>query len=282
MRRFLRRHRVALLGVLVALAGVPLALRQGLRYQPDFYRERVVVPPERRRAEAQQFVAQSVQLRNDIMNEAAWEASFSDEEVNAWLAEDLVEHFADQIPPGVSEPRVAFEPDRAILAFQLDQGALKSVVWVVARLRVTAPNELALTLEKVRAGVVPVPYDGLLDRVTAHARAQGVAVTWDRTGPSPVATITYRPTLRRTDIRLEQIQFLQGRVRLAGRSERREGDERTALLRLPGRDALRAQFPRATHQPSPSGSVLRRASRPESDRPERRSVTESGPQDSTL
>ena len=280
MRRFIRRHRFALLGALVVLACVPLGLRECLRYQPDFYRNRVVVPPERRRAEAQQFVAQSMQLRNDIMNESSWEANFTDEEVNAWLAEDLVQHFADQLPPGVREPRVAFEPDRAILAFQLDQGSLKSVVWVVLSVQVSAPNELELTLEKVRAGMMPVPYDALLDRVTAHVRAQGIDVSWDRTGPHPVATVRYEPTLTRTDIRLEQLQFLQGRVRLAGRSERREGEERTAMLRLPGREALRAQFPRSTHQPS--GSILRRASRPDSARPAIRSTTEPGSHESTL
>jgi hypothetical protein len=280
MRRFLRRHRIALLAALAVLAALPLGLRECLRYQPDFYRERVALPPERRKAEAQQFVAQSVQLRNDIMNEESWEASFTDEEVNAWLAEDLVEHFADQLPPGVSEPRVAFEPDRAILAFQLDQGALKSVVWAVLSVQVTAPNELALTLEKVRAGMMPVPYDTLLDRLTAHARGQGVDLAWDRSGPQPVATLKYRPNLKRTDIRLEQLQFLQGRVRLAGRSERRDPDAPTALLRLPGREALRAQFPRATHQPPVS--LLRRASRPESARPASRTTTPSGSQDSAL
>lgn len=278
--RFLRRHRFALLAALILLACLPLGLRECLRYQPDFYRERVAMPPELRKANAQQFASQSMQLRNDIMNETNWEASFTDEEVNAWLAQDLVQHFADQIPSGVSEPRVAFEPDRAILAFQLDQGALRSVVWAVVGIQVTAPNELALTLEKVRAGMMPVPIDNLLDRITTHVRARGVEIEWDRSGPHPVAKVKYQPTLTRKDIRLEQLQFLQGRVRLSGRSERRRDGERTAMLRLPGRDALRAQFPNRKRQPPTS--LLRREISPETVSPERVRETSSGLQTRSL
>ncbi len=278
--RFLRRHRFAVLAVLVFLALLPLGLRESLRYQPDFYRERVVIAPEVRKANAQQFASQSMQLRNDIMNEEKWEASFTDEEVNAWLAEDLIQHFADQLPEGVSEPRVAFEPDRAILAFQLDQGALRSVVWVVASVQVTAPNELSLTLEKVRAGMVPVPYESLLDRVTEHVRARGVEVAWDRSGPYPVAKLKYQPTRTRKDIRLEQLQFLQGRVRLSGRSEGRRGEERTAMLRLPGRDRLQAQFPNRSHQPP--ASLSRRDSSPETVSPESVRSTAPGAQKRSL
>lgn len=278
--RFLRRHRFALLAALAVLACVPLGLRECLRYQPDFYRDRVVVPPERRRADAQQFVSQSMQLRNDIMNETAWEATFTDEEVNAWLAEDLVQHFADQIPSGVSEPRVAFEPDRVILAFQLDQGTMPSVIWAVLSLQVTAPNELSITLEKVRAGMMPVPYQALLDQITTHVRTRGVDIQWDRSGPYPVAKVKYQPTLTRKDIHLEQLQLLQGRVRLAGRSERRQGEPRTAMLRLPGRNALQVQFPKRSHQ-APA-SLLRRESSPETVSPESSSTTEPGSQDRTL
>ena len=36
-------------------------------------------------------------------------AVFSDQEVNAWLAEDLVTHFADQLPPEVDESARLFE-----------------------------------------------------------------------------------------------------------------------------------------------------------------------------
>ena len=80
------------------------------------------LPRDQREVKAKQFVAQSLQLRNDICNEPTWEAVFSDQEVNAWLAEDLVTHFADQIPPRSTSPACSSRLDRVILAFQLDRG----------------------------------------------------------------------------------------------------------------------------------------------------------------
>ncbi len=162
--------------IVVAIVATVLVAAPGLAWltlthKPTFYRARMSVPPEERRTEARKFVAQSLQLRNDIANEPNWEAVFSDAEVNAWLAEDLVTYFADQIPPGVHEPRIVFEMDRVTLAFGLDQGGVRSIVWVVARPRVAGPNVLELTLEKVRAGMLPIPPDQVLDRITAHARA---------------------------------------------------------------------------------------------------------------
>ena len=121
------------LGVVVA---IPSGIWLSLTYQPTYYRDIFKLPQDQREVKAKHFVAQSLQLRNDICNEPTWEAVFSDQEVNAWLAEDLVTHFADQLPPEVHDPRVLFETDRVILAFQLEKGSLQSVITVVARPRV--------------------------------------------------------------------------------------------------------------------------------------------------
>jgi hypothetical protein len=246
MRKTRRRWIVLGLGVL-AVSAVPGAVWVGLTHQPRFYRRLAAVPPERRRAEAQRFVAQSLQLRNDICNEDHWEAVFTDEEVNAWLAEDLVTHFADQIPSGIHEPRVAFAADRVTLAFQLDRGPIRSVVWVVARARVPEGNQLALTLEKVRAGVVPLPPAELTDRIDAHARRHGISIRWQKGGDQPVALIQYSPTPGRRDIVLERLQVQDGRIRLAGRSLRSAGA--MASPTLPRRRMLQFTFPKQNTQP---------------------------------
>src|SRR5262249_39101425 len=104
------------IGVAVAiLAATPAAIWLSLTHQPSYYRAMVRRSREQREGKARKFVAQGLQLRNDICNEPTWEAVFSDEEVNAWLAEDLVSHFADTLPPEVHEPRVLFELDRIVL-----------------------------------------------------------------------------------------------------------------------------------------------------------------------
>ncbi len=226
------------------VAFVPALFWFLLTLQPNFYRQFKTVSIAVRQAEAQKFVAQSLQLRNDIRNEPNWEAIFTDQEVNSWLAEDLVTQFADQIPPGVDNPRVSFEKDRLTLAFELDQGPIRSVVWVVAAVKVPEENVLALTIEKVRAGLLPIPVQKLVDKINTYAASRGFEVTWenDSNGPS-TAILRYSPQTERSDIVLEKILIRPGEIRLTGRSDRSKGDVATPSLPrrarqsdLPGRN----------------------------------------------
>lgn len=267
MRRSLsKRWKIA-----AALGGflifAPVAAWLALTYEPRYYRDMVPLglPREQIEGRARHFVAQSLQLRNDISSEPTWEAVFSDEEVNAWLADDLVTHFADQLPPEVSEPRVLFESGRVILAFRLDGGPFSSVITVVARPRIPAENTVELTLEKIRAGILPVPADRVLDRIIERGRIYGVDADWQKVDGYPVVQLRYTPDLNRDDVRLEDVDVRAGRIRLAGRSDRTRG----AFLRprLPSRRILQSTFPREIFQfgptgsiPSPGGRRIRRAS----------------------
>lgn len=244
-----RRRWIWVVAALGLAAGGPMLGWAFLQHRPGFYRRAATLPPERRRKEAREFLNQSLQLRNDIINESTWEAAFSDEEVNSWLAEDLATHFADQIPPGVRDPRVEFEPDRVKLAFLLDSAPFHSVVWAVLQVRVPEPNVVALTVEKIRAGALPVPPEQVIEPLMAHARRYGVQAEWQREEGLPVVVIRYEPSIGRRDVRLDQIQFLNGLVRLSGFSEPRSGEKTT--LRLPGRKVLQSTFPRRSTQPSP-------------------------------
>jgi hypothetical protein len=230
-------------GIFLAIVAViPVSAWFSLTYEPSYYREMVRLPHDQRQIRAKHFVAQSLQLRNDIVNEPTWEAVFSDQEVNAWLAEDLVTHFADQLPPEVHDPRVLFEMGRVVLAFHLDKGGVQSVITVVARPRIPTGNTIELTLEKIRAGILPVPADNVLDRIIEHARLRGVDVQWQRRDGYPVVVMRYTPSLSREDVELEEVEIRSGQIRLAGRSDRTRGA--FTIPRLPSRRVLQSTFPR--------------------------------------
>ncbi|MGE3820643.1 MAG: hypothetical protein AB7I30_14615 [Isosphaeraceae bacterium] len=241
MSKLTRRLLVGGLVVAAILAAIPALFWASLTHRPSFYKAMVVLPRAQREEKARRFVSQSLQLRNDIANEPSWEAAFSDEEVNAWLAEDLVTHFADHLPPEVHEPRVMFELERITLAFELDRGPLRSVIWVVARPRVPEPNVLELTLEKVRAGMVPIPPDQVLDRIVTMAATHGIDVSWKREANVPVATIKYTPEGEGVGVKLDRVQVFKGEVLLAGRSERGRGEVQAIIL--PTRKVLQSKFP---------------------------------------
>jgi hypothetical protein len=243
-------------GSLIGLAlSLPAAAWFCLTYQPVYYRDmvRLGVPRDQLEVRAKRFVAQSLQLRNDICNEPTWEAVFSDQEVNAWLAEDLVTHFADQLPPEVHDPRVLFEMDRVILAFRLERSGMDSVITVVARPRIPEGNTVELTLEKIRAGILPVPADRVLDRIMEIGRRHGVDVVWRKQEGFPVVQLRYTPNLNRDDVRLEDVEIRSGQIRLAGRSDRTKGAFGTP--RLPSRKILQSTFPRRKLQVLPPGPL---------------------------
>jgi len=202
------------------LVGIAVSAWLSLTYEPSYYREIVNLPRRDREANAKQFVTSSLQLSNDIRNESLWEAVFSDQEVNAWLAQDLLTHFAEHIPPEVREPRVIFETDRIVLAFRYEQLGVETVITVIAKPRVPRDNLLELTIESVRAGILPVYADGVFDRIVGHARSKGIDVSWKRRDGYPVVSLFYSPNPQRNDVRLENLQLRTGQIRLAGRSEK--------------------------------------------------------------
>src|SRR5262245_17691373 len=59
--------------ILVPLVGIPVGVWLSLTYQPSYYRAMVLQSREQREGKARKFVAQSLQLRNDICNEPSWE-----------------------------------------------------------------------------------------------------------------------------------------------------------------------------------------------------------------
>lgn len=255
MSKLTRRLLVGGVVAAAILAAVPAVFYASLTHRPSFYKAMAVLPKRQRVEQARRFVSQSLQLRNDIANEPSWEAVFSDEEVNSWLAEDLVTHFADHLPPEVHEPRVLFELDRITLAFELDRGPLRSVIWVVARPRIPEPNVLELTLEKVRAGMVPIPPDQVLNRIVAMADEHGIDVSWKREGNLPVATIRYTPAGEGEGVKLDRVRIFKGEVLLAGRSE--QGNGKIQAIVLPTRKVLQSKFPvfRRKFQLKPGGTL---------------------------
>ena len=81
------------------------------------------------------------------------------------------------------------------------------MITVVGRPRVPGGNTVELTLEKIRAGILPVPADNVLDRIIEYARYHGVDAEWTRRDGYPVVLMRYTPNLEREDVQLEELQI---------------------------------------------------------------------------
>jgi len=225
MRRFLRIL-VWLVVVLIAICSVTaFLLYRGTQKVPEFYQEAMTIQLslQERKEIGRQLERQAAELHNEVRREGPWEAAFTDEQLNAWLAVDLVEKLPSTVPTEMSDPRVKISADLIQAACRYETDRFSAVVSLRADAYLTdKPNQIAVRLRSVRAGVVPVPLRGLLDQMADSARRSGIDLRWSQQDGDPVALIQV-PTRQENHpgrkIHVESLEVRDGEIYLAGRTE---------------------------------------------------------------
>ena len=190
---------------------------------PDFYQAALSVDPEKYRHEGDEFESKVFQLRNDLEQRPQWQATFTQDQINGWLASDLPEKFPDTLPSHVVEPRIALGPGLVRLAFRLESTNWSGVVIVCGDMYCTnQPNQLAIKIQTIKSGFLPLPLSAWADQIAEGFTEAGIPMTWSQSDATPVALIAL-PTKLTDDatrrIKIENIELHDGDIRLAGRSE---------------------------------------------------------------
>jgi hypothetical protein len=192
-----------------------------LAWEPELYARAQIEDAQERLRLSQEFEKRAFDLVNEIQNEDDWQAEFTEQQVNGWLAEDFVEsNLARQMPQGISEPRVAFQPGRLFLAFRYGGSSLSTVVSLQARVWIAPrePNTIAVEIERLRAGVLPIPLSFVQEAITEGSRQHNIDVQWYRREGNPVAIFRLHPDRRDPGIVLRELELGQGTIRLRGLS----------------------------------------------------------------
>lgn len=207
---------VVFLGTVLSLLGVWL-----LGHEPELYVQAEVPAGSERIRLSQEFEKKAFDLFNEIQNEDDWEAEFTEQQINSWLAEDFVEsNLARQLPEQISEPRIALRPGRLFLAFRYGGPdfhtviSLQGKVWMAPR----EPNTLALEIESLKAGAIPLSPSFLQQELTEGARQHNIDVQWYRKDGHPVAVFRLQADRRDPGVQLRELELKEGAVRLKGRS----------------------------------------------------------------
>jgi hypothetical protein len=85
------------------------------------------------------------------------------------------------------------------------------------------PNEVAVRIREVRAGRLPLPLKGVLDRVTAQARDRNLPLRWTQHDADPVALIPIpveHEQYRGHQLLLDAVSLGDGSLLLTGHTER--------------------------------------------------------------
>jgi hypothetical protein len=214
------------ISAIVAVGLVVLILYQAARQAPQFYRQELAVQPASQKAAGQQFERSALELHNQLHRGGRWSVRFSEEEINGWLAAELPVKFPQALPAGVSQPRVAIEPRRMQIAVTLERGGVQTVVSLTAEVYLTgALNELAVRIDQLRAGALPVPLAQLQAEVAERAAGAGFPLRWSEIDGDPVALIKLAAgpeQLHHRRLVLEAIDLAEGELIITGKMEEAE------------------------------------------------------------
>ncbi len=222
--------------VLLLFGGSSTALLFMVRHEPDFYRRAGLTSGPSRKKHFIKCSNKFSAMLGDITSKPEWGAVFSEEEINSYLQEEAPRRGSPintLLPDKTSDPRVALEPDRIRVALRYGHGFWSSVISVDLRVWLVAkePNLLALELERVRAGFLPIGTQALLERITEAARGRDIEVTWYRHGSRPVALLRLQPGQQDPAQQLTQMKIEAGKLTITGadRSRPASTDGQAAL-----------------------------------------------------
>ncbi len=226
--------------VLLLLGGVALVLVLLVRHELEWYTRAAIAPGAHRAKCSDDFILEFKELIDPSPTDPKWYAQFTDEQINSFFEEGLVQTGLDTrlLPEGVKQPRVAIEPGRLRLAFRYGRGAWSSVIsielgiWMAAR----EQNAIVIEVENFRAGALPVVAQSILQDVTSAIRQNNsnIEVTWYRNPDSgkPCAVVRFLSAdPQRPTVLLDAVQLEQGKMTIHCRYS--DVNQLRAMLNLP-------------------------------------------------
>jgi hypothetical protein len=218
MRRSLRYLVILALLFLSASGGVTWWAYEAVQAVRPFYREAMAVQPSVLRRAGQELSSRATALVNDAERGAPWRAEFTEEQINGYMAYDLLEKHGDLIPMDVADPRVAIEDGQIKLGVRYSGGRVETVLSVDVEPYLAEPNILGLKILGARAGTLPIPLAEVTDRMSRAAERFDIPLTWIQESEVPTALVTLRLNSARDGrrLQLDALQVTSGAILLQG------------------------------------------------------------------
>ncbi len=220
-----RSFLLAIVIFLCLTSGVGASLWVLVRYEPRVYLQAAMPPGEERHQLSEKCWHELLQLYSAVANpeEQIWGHSFTDEEINSYLAENFVLSRFDKefLPEGISQPRIVIEADKIRIAFRYGSGLWSTVVSIDLRLWLVKgePNVVAMKLVGFHAGALPISAQSLLESITQTCQKNGIGVDWYRDDGAPVALLRFQAEQPHPTLELETIKLEPGAIRIEGRTK---------------------------------------------------------------
>jgi len=222
VRKWLLIAAVVALAVFLAAGVVGYFLYRASQRVPEFYQKALQAAPKAQEEASDEMVRQVTALASDTQKKGAWEAVFTAQQINGWLAVDVPRNHPDLLPSSASDPRVTIEPEQIRIACRVSRGNWTGVVSVAVDVYLAEPNVVAARIREARIGSLPLPLKGILDKISQEAAQTGLETRWRQAEGDPVVEV-FIPQPRDKDdkrVRIESLQLGEGRVYVSGSTER--------------------------------------------------------------
>jgi hypothetical protein len=218
-----KRSLYAVAGLLCA--ALPATLLIGLYWAcqnaPEFYSEALNQKNVQVRQASDALLREAAAFASDVRKPGHWQALFTAEQINGWLAYDMLQNHPHLLPPGISNLRLAIDRDRAQIAFKWTKPAWSSIVSLETEIYLREENVVAIRICKARAGLLPLPLGGLLHDLLAAAEEIGLPVDQQQVDGDPLLIISLAAIQPKDKVLcLESLELSNGEIYLAGHSDR--------------------------------------------------------------
>ncbi|MSR30135.1 MAG: hypothetical protein EXR99_01395 [Gemmataceae bacterium] len=193
-----------------------------LRYEPSFYKGSTQFHHPDQAKKSMEFTTECFEFIAAATNEKEWYGLFREEQINSFFAEELDQSGKPGrlLPDYIQAPRISMDQDRLRLGFRLGQHPWTTVISADMKLWLAKdePNVLAIQLESLKAGVVPISLISLFDKAADLARQNGIEVTWYRFKGKPVAVLRFQADQNKPSILLQALSIEKGALTIRGKN----------------------------------------------------------------
>jgi hypothetical protein len=224
-----RKLQMAAIGAL-AVAGLIVGGLGGAYYAArqvrPFYEQALKIEPAASERSGRELESRATALYSDAKQLGPWQALFTAEQINGWMATKLIENAGGELPPNFRDPRIAITRDLLSLGFCTTSGGVETVISVDAAVSVTDDGTVAIRLISVRAGALPLPVAQLANDLAEACKKVKAPVHWITHNGQPIALVEIQT---REPMYVDVIQLDENELYVAGHTGK-DGEKRTAFF----------------------------------------------------
>ena len=221
--RLLKRMVIAGALLLIAVLATGFWAHRQTQKVPEFYQRAISVTPTTDIATSSRELDENVeQLQSQATQAGCWQATFEAEQINAWLIDQLPHRCPKLVAKGLKDPRVVIDQDELLAAVRIQNTRLDAVVSCELKVQLTdQPNRLAITVEAIRVGALPIPISQVKQRITKFASQMGLTLQWQHDGDQSIVLVDLPDryeTESKESVMIESIALSENQINISGRT----------------------------------------------------------------